>query len=321
MNNGKDTENFDNFPERIGYACLNTELRARKPSVFCSRTARLATLKDLGKEHAMKLGRENVLDLKQILLWNEAHGIRFMRMSSDMFPFASHDEFGYSVLYCKEELESVGELAKKMNHRLTMHPGQTNNLGSPHAKVLEATRRDLAYHAEIMDTMKLGKDSVMIIHMGGTYGDKAATIARFEQEFVNLPQNVRDRLVIENDEICYNTEELLPTCEKLSIPLVFDWHHHSINPGTVPLDELLERVKKTWQCRNIRQKMHYSESRPGAKTITERRAHSDYVQRIPFVGKDIDLMIEAKMKEKSALYIMNKYLWRDVPSPLTPPPC
>lgn len=297
----------ENFPYRIGYACLNTELRTGKPTIFCSRTARISTIKEKGQEYVKSLGILNILDMEPLIRWNESKGIRFMRMSSDMFPFASHDVYGYSLDYAKDELKRIGHLAKTLGHRLTTHPGQTNNLGSPTKKVVESTIRDLSYHAEMMDLMELDENSVMIIHMGGVYGDKAETIKRFEDTFMKLPENVRKRIVVENDEICYNTEEILPTCEKLSIPLVFDWHHHNINPGTKDMKELLERVASTWSSRGIRQKMHYSESRPNAKTIMERRAHSDYVEDIPMCGSDVDLMIEAKMKEKAVLFIMKKY--------------
>lgn len=296
-------------PVNLGYACLNTILRAQKPPVFCSRTARIATIKEKGLDYVKGLGLQNLQDLEKIILWNEEYGIKFMRMSSDMFPFASHKEYGYSLKYCKDELERIGEVAKKLGHRLTTHPGQTNNLGSPTEEVVQATIRDLSYHAEMMDLMGLDCNSVMIIHMGGVYGNKDETIERFRKRFKELPQNVRDRLVLENDEVCYNTQELLPICESEKIPLVFDWHHHRLNPGTLELDEMLKRIEKIWKDRGIRQKMHYSESRPECENgnLMQRRAHSDYVQSLPPCGK-VDLMIEAKMKEQALLYITEKLL-------------
>jgi len=230
-----------------------------------------------------------------------------MRMSSDMFPFASHEKYGYSLEYAGEELQKVGTLASELGHRLTTHVPQTNNLGSQTEKVVRDTIRDLSYHADMMDRMNLPVDSVMIIHLGGVYQDKESAIQRWEENFKKLPMSAQQRLVIENDEICYNVEEILPTCERLNIPLVLDYHHHSINPGTVPLEELIPLIKATWRRRGIRQKVHYSESRPNAVTVMERRAHSDYVEKIPMCGKDCDLMIEAKMKEQSVFHIYDKY--------------
>lgn len=47
-----------------------------------------------------------------------------MRISSEMFPFAAHNDYGYSLEYADAELKAVGELARRYGHRLTSHPGQ-----------------------------------------------------------------------------------------------------------------------------------------------------------------------------------------------------
>lgn len=69
-----------------------------------------------------------------------------------------------------------------------------------------------------MDRMGLDQDGVMIIHMGGTfstptclkprskvtlgvYGDKEATLLRFRENYAKLSDNVKGRLVLENDEV------------------------------------------------------------------------------------------------------------------------
>lgn len=69
--------------------------------------------------------------------------IRFMRMSSDMFPFASHATHGYDLSYCDAELKAVGDLAKKYGHRLTAHPGQYTQIASPKENVVEASVKEL----------------------------------------------------------------------------------------------------------------------------------------------------------------------------------
>ncbi len=66
-----------------------------------------------------------------------------MRMSSEMFPFASHKEYGYTLEYADKELKDAGDLAKQFGHRLTVHPGQFTQLGSPRDEVVEGSFRDL----------------------------------------------------------------------------------------------------------------------------------------------------------------------------------
>ncbi|KAG6869109.1 hypothetical protein C0993_001674 [Termitomyces sp. T159_Od127] len=213
------------FKGRLGYACLNTVLRNKRPtsvSVFCSRTCRLESLKKNGIDWVKELGKKNVEDLLTMIQWNEDNNIRLFRISSEMFPFASHGDYGYSLDYCHRLLAEVGCLANKYGHRLTTHPGQFTQLGSPRPEVLKSSIRELEYHCEMLDRMGIGVDGVMVIHGGGIYGDKVATVERIKRTVTELlPQNVRNRLVLENDELCYNAEDLLPICEELDIPLVF----------------------------------------------------------------------------------------------------
>ncbi|KAJ3178358.1 hypothetical protein HDU87_003672 [Geranomyces variabilis] len=262
---------------RLGYACLNTVLRAQDPSIFCSRTCRLATVRESGIEHAHKLALQNARDIIPMLRWNEAHHIRFMRLSSEMLPFASHAEVGYrvaDVVGLKEVFEEVGRVARELGHRLTMHPGQFCQLASPREVVFDAAIRDLEFHADILEMIGLGPDSVMIIHMGGVYNDKEATLARFIERWPRVPPRIRARIVLENDDVSYSVNDLLPISEQLAIPLVLDWHHANIITSPHASKTYLPRINAVWHARGIRPKQHYSEPRPGAVTPREMRAHS-----------------------------------------------
>ncbi|KAI9144846.1 UV-endonuclease UvdE-domain-containing protein [Paraphysoderma sedebokerense] len=294
------------FTGRLGYACLNMYLRQK--DIFCSRTCRLATLKKEGMDYVKDIAIRNVNDLVKLIQWNEENNIKFMRISSQLFPFASHEEVGYSVKFAENELRAAGDLAKKYGHRLTMHPGQFVQLGSPREIVIKRSILDLEHHASILDTMGLSADSIMIIHMGGVYGDKAAALSRFEENYCKLSDTVKRRLVLENDEISWNVMELLPLCERLSIPLVLDWHHDWINPSEgFPAVDVVDRINNTWYRKGIKPKQHYSEPKTPNGNIHERRAHSSKCELFPPVVGDVDLMIEAKDKEQAVFYLYYKY--------------
>ncbi|CEJ01312.1 hypothetical protein RMCBS344292_15344 [Rhizopus microsporus] len=252
------------FKGRLGYACLNTVLRHQKPPVFCSRTCR--TAQKNGVEYLQELALQNIKDLKKLIQWNEDNHIKFMRISSEVFPLATHEKVGYSIDFAKDALAE------------TTHPGQYNQLVSLTPKVVENTIRDLSHHAQMMDYMGLDQDGVMIIHMGGVYGDKESAIARFEEQYVKLPEPVKRRLVLENDEFGYSVSDLLPVCKKLKIPIVLDWHHHYINPGDIKdLVSVLPEINQIWAERGIKPKT------------------------LPPTTDDVDLMIEAKDKEQAVL--------------------
>jgi len=127
-----------------------------------------------------------------------------------MFPFASHETYGYSLEYCATLLSTVGTLAKRYGHRLTTHPGQFTQLGSPRESVVRSSIRELEYHAEMLDRMGIDQDGVIIIHGGGVYGDKAAALARMKNVIqYNLTARVRARLVLENDEVAILDHHML----------------------------------------------------------------------------------------------------------------
>ncbi|KAJ9148435.1 UV-endonuclease UvdE [Pleurostoma richardsiae] len=334
---------------RLGYACLNTYLRNAKPPVFCSRTCRIASIiehrhplqdpsqpestknrpdktkpadKALGMKFVQQLGLTNAADLVKMLRWNDKYGIKFMRLSSEMFPFASHPEHGYKLApFASEMLAEAGKVVAELGHRVTMHPGQFTQLGSPRKEVINASVRDLEYHDELLSLLRLppqqDRDAVMIIHMGGTYGDKTATLDRFRANYNTLlSDSVKRRLVLENDDVAWSVHDLLPVCEELNIPLVLDYHHHNIvfdasqvREGTLDISrpELMDRIANTWTRKGIKQKMHYSEQVAGTTTPRDRRKHAARVRTLPPCPNDMDLMIEAKDKEQAVLELMRTF--------------
>tara|TARA_Y100000816_G_scaffold105714_1_gene73647 strand:+ start:34 stop:753 length:720 start_codon:yes stop_codon:yes gene_type:complete len=215
----------------------------------------------------------------------------------------------FSMDFLKEDFKKIGEVADKYGHRLTFHPGQYNLLTSPRQDVVEKTQMDLSMHADILDAMNRDDDSVMIIHGGGAYGDKKHALERFVENFKKMPENVKRRLVLENDERVYSSRDLLPICEALDIPLVLDFHHYNIYPDGQPVENILMRALNIWDFRGITPKFHLSDQKPGART----GAHADYVEEIPPIlfetAKEtpLDIMIEAKHKENSVFWLMNKY--------------
>jgi UV DNA damage endonuclease len=158
------------------------------------------------------------------------------------------------------------------------------------------------------------RDAVLILHMGGTFGDKAATLDRFRENYTRLSPSIKMRLVLENDHVSWSVHDLLPICEELNIPLCLDVHHHNIifdssqiREGTLDTIELFPKIKATWDRKGIRQKMHYSEACPEAITGRQRRKHNPRPVTLPPCPNDMDLMIEAKDKEQSVFELMRTF--------------
>jgi UV DNA damage endonuclease len=306
-----------NKPIQLGLCCINTILRAQKPPVYSSRRMIIKSIEEKGIDELKSKILENLRDVIKIMDWNEANGIKLYRMSSEMFPHKSNNKVqDYDFDFAKDLLREIGEKSRLYNQRLTFHPGQYNVVGSPSEKSFKQTINDLSYHADVMDLMGLDNNSVMVVHGGGIYGNKEETIERWCDQFYLLPENVRRRLVLENCEKCYSIEDCLNISERINIPVVFDTHHFECYKLLHPTEHFeeasfyMERILRTWNDRGIKPKFHVSEQGNGRCGH-----HSDYIEIIPEYlleipekyGVNIDIMIEAKMKEQAILRLYSKY--------------
>ena len=305
------------YPIRLGYACINTELR--DDDIFTSRSATLSTVEKKGIDHIKKLVSNNVDDLLKILIYNEAHGIRFFRISSCVFPHLGNDRLttedsNYDIDFVKDKLKTIGKFAKKNGHRLTMHPGQYTQLGSPIDLVVKRSYVDLINHVKLLKMMNYGPSdgSVLIIHGGGTYGNKIETLDRWEKNFLKLPIEIRSYICLENDEYSYGIMDLLPFCERLQIPFCLDIFHNRVSHDRIPITKkLIKRIFNTWQNHGSIPKIHVSEQqiglRKGAHSLTLDKLPL-YLLHLPYIfNTELDIMLEVKDKEVSVFKIYYKY--------------
>ncbi len=312
----------------LGYACINMELREQ--NIFTNRTLRKATLEEKGYGYLSELILQNLEDLHTILKHNEEKGIRFFRISSEIFPFISHPELGYNIEELPnneqilEKMKIIGMYAIQHQHRLTTHPGPFNVLASPNPKVVEKTVLDLEAHSTIFDKMGFTPSyyNKINIHVGGAYGEPTLALQRFCDNYKNLlSDNLKQRLTVENDDRgnLYSVQELYEGIYKvIGIPIVFDYHHHYFCDGGLPEKEALELAISTWP-KDIVPVVHYSESKSEKLGKPPSPAHSDLVfGPMNTYGKNIDIMIEAKHKEK-ALQTLQIISIQDTPIPHEPP--
>ena len=306
-------------PIQLGLCCLNTELRSQKPPVFCSRTMIIRSIKEKGIDTLKEKIKQNIEDLIKMIEWNEQNGIRVLRISSELFPHKSNPKIeSYSYEFAEDLLKKVGEVYKKYNHRLTAHPGQYNVVGTKDEEKFQNTINDLSYHADILDKIGVDQDGVLVVHGGGTYGDKKATMDRWCENYHRLPEKVKHRLVLENCEKCFSIRDCLEISKRVNIPVVLDTHHfecykHYNKEDAATLKEpgeYIPDILESWKKRGKKTKFHVSEQ--GSGKVGH---HSDYIEEIPQYlleipekyGVDIDIMIEAKMKEKAIFKLYEKY--------------
>jgi UV DNA damage endonuclease len=143
---------------------------------------------------------------------------------------------------------------------------------------------------------------VLTLHGGGAAGGIPAALERLERGIERLPSAARTRLALENDDRSFSPEMLLPLCERLGVPLVYDVHHHRCNPDALDVDDATRRAAATWGTREPY--FHISSPRAGSDG-GDLRPHADYVNPddVPALWRTMRLTVdvEAKAKERAVI--------------------
>ena len=282
---------------KIGYPCINRTLACRGNKTF-----RLASY---SKDRFIETVSNNLDCLQQILSFNLDHNILFFRISSDIIPFASHPVLtvDWKLLF-NDKLQEIGQFIKENNLRISMHPDQFIVLNSKRNEVVQRSIQELEYHASFLDSLGLDTSSKIQLHVGGVYGEKEKSMNRFVTHFDLLPTSVRKRLVIENDERSYTAHDCLQLSKQLHIPVLFDILHHQINNLNEPLQNIFRLITDTWKKRDGIPMVDYSSQELNEK-IGKHATHinpNDFINFLRSLNSiDIDIMLEIKDKEKSAL--------------------
>jgi len=291
----------------LGYACINSYFSSLPKSqrITTNRSMIRRTFDQRGIAYASELALQNIRDLYAILQWNEEYNIKFFRLSSEFFPWAS--EYDFKQLPDYEAIchwaTKCGDYAREHGHRLTSHPGPFNKLTSPTERVVLNTIKDLEIHGRFFDLLGLPRSpyAKLNIHVGAHYNDKQMAIANFCRNFERLSDGVRSRLTVENDDKAslYSTKELYDEIYKrIGIPIVHDVHHHKFCTGGIDDEEAMLTAAVTWG--DIKPVIHYSQSRAIEHNDPKIRgnAHSDsYWEPVDTHGLDVDVMLECKHKE------------------------
>lgn len=186
--------------------------------------------------------------LHDILAYLAKVGIDMYRMSSDFVPYATHPDlprFHSQIEEYREELARVGGAAARQGVRLSLHPSQYVVLNAEDESIRKQARWDLDVQARLLDAMEQGPEAVVVLHVGGAYGDRPGSRDRFVRSWEELSEPARRRLVVENDELRFTVEDCLWIHERTGSRIVFDHHHHRLNPGGLDLTEAATRSLAT----------------------------------------------------------------------------
>ena len=277
--------------------------------------------------------RQSIEYVREIFHYLHKADIHMYRLSSDFAPYLTHPDlpqFHNQLEEAKHELADLGALARQYDIRLSLHPSQYILLNAQDEDVARKSITDLNAQARILDAMGCGLDGVVVTHVGGVYGERAESIARFIRRYHDLPVETRRRLVVENDDVSYPITDVLHIHRETGCPAVFDnLHHFCLNPEGMTIREAFQSALATWPEGCV-PKIHYSSPSTSFDPITlkekghtgrlraitrlrppKTKAHADFIDPLEFtlfwdaVGasdvRPFDVMLEAKAKDVALL--------------------
>lgn len=324
---------------RFGYVAMSVHVQNASPSktmtytAFSKLTDREAALRKLER-----IASENLHNTLRLLKHNKAEEIHLYRLSSKLIPLLTHEMLAdwnpFDVL--EADFKAIGDYAKEHDMRLSFHPDHFTVISTPRPDVLANSIKDLEHHTRMLESMGLDERYKCNIHIGGAYGNKKQAHARFLRQFEALPERIRHRITLENDDKTFTALETLEAAESAGVPMVLDIHHHAVNHDGERAEELWERIQKTWHREKVRaeaamREAGVTESRAGEterllspkihvsspKSEKDPRGHADYVD-VDFFYKFVravagqtprlDCMIEAKRKDDALFRLMQEIL-------------
>jgi UV DNA damage repair endonuclease len=261
--------------------------------------------------------------------------LRMVRLSSDILPVYTEPSWSWFWrlpdvrAYCERGFGQIGDVARKADVRLSMHPGQFTVLASESDDIVNRSIEEFEYHVDMARWMGFGRtfqDFKINVHISGRRGPNGirAVLGRLTPE-------ARNTLTIENDEMTWGIEHSLELVNDCA--LVLDIHHHWVKTGEYiePTDDRVKRIIDSW--RGVRPTLHYSVSRedclvehpghirPDLPSLLESgykkqklRAHSNFYWNTEVnewalsFRDDFDMMCESKAKNLASFALYEQSL-------------
>jgi UV DNA damage endonuclease len=241
------------------------------------------------------------------LAWCALNQIRLYRLTSDLFPFADTPVGREVLAVLASDAARVGARARSEKIRVVLHPDQFVVLSSDSEQVRRNSVTILETHARIFDLLGQPRSSWAAFNVHGGKGQRAE---RLVESIGALPEAVRSRLTLENDEYAYGSADILDVCHMAGVPMVFDAHHHVCKEKLSSYDhpsvgEVLAQARATWHPHEDWQLVHISN---GRERFDDRR-HSDLITEMPAAFRRAPwIEVEAKAKEQAIEQLRREWL-------------
>ncbi|QQE80130.1 UV DNA damage repair endonuclease UvsE [Alicyclobacillus sp. SO9] len=304
---------------RFGFVAMALSLKDASPSkTMTYKTFQSLEDREAALRKVTRIAESNLRNTLRILRHAFYSGIYVYRFSSKLIPLYGVPETKNWAFF--EELQpqfrDIGEFVRSHEMRVSFHPDHFVVLNSPDNDVFHRSLENLDYHVQMFKAMNL-KEEKMVIHVGGAYQDKEASLQRFINNWGNIPVEIRNRLTLENDDKIYTAANVQDLTTRIGVPLVFDIHHDRCNKEQdSQLSSIVEPFVESWKDTGLPPKAHISSPKDEANM----RAHADLIRTediLPFLdvvrplNTDIDIMVEAKKKDEALFHLVKELVKED----------
>lgn len=294
---------------RLGYACISKII-----DTTSSKTTTLTYYNKLDTNNkSIKIDniiKENLCNLEQIIKYNMKNNIHFFRMTASLIPLIDIHDIDLNKY--KDKFIYIGKLINESNMRVDVHENEYCVLNSINEDVIIKSIKMLNSLKKVMDMFKINYN--IILHIGSKSGGINKSISRFIDIFNILDDDLKNKIILENDDKSYNVYQTLRLCEKINVPMCLDIHHHYCNKCTKDINIYMERIFNTYKKCKV--KMHFS----SPKSKKEKRTHNEYINSDEFIksidflrkyNKDIDIMLEAKGKDLALVKLVYELKFKE----------
>lgn len=280
---------------QLGLVCITHSEEVRYRTI--TRTRLLQLDPEQQRLRLEALYRDNLDRLHKAIDYCEREHIALYRMPSSLFPFFDEEVGQSAMVSLSAEVARAGARALAGNTRLVMHPDQFVVLNSESEKVVNNSVRILQMHAAVMDLLQQPRSPWALLEI---HGGKSGRSRELVQAIARLPDGIRLRLGLENDEYAYSASAIHAICMESGVPMIFDAHHHVVHEGLSSYEdpgiaEMLNKARETW-ANPEHQLVHISNGR----TAFADRSHADLIEVMPSAFASVPwIEIEAKHKEEA----------------------
>jgi UV DNA damage endonuclease len=299
-----------------GYPCMNLSLECTSGRTF--------RLNNFSEDIFVKKATENLKDILTMFEYDIKHGMMFQRLGSGIIPFATHSVLNqlsepWTDSFSKQ-FQQIGQIVKQHSFRISFHATHFTILNSQKQDVIDKSIHDLSYHVKMLELMDIDTTHKIQLHTGTCLGGSKGKNTRKKEEsmqiwintYRSLPERIRNRLVLENDDTRYNFDDVYSIYKQTNIPILFDTYHHECRPSEKKtIQDCFQLASKTWNTIHDGIPMidYSSKSKTEGAKLGKHADHIDMthfiatMEQLDQVGSKYDVMLEIKDKETSAMEI------------------